>query len=358
MSISQLSSDATTLIRRLCCVARPLIVVALTHACFAQTHAPRLVSVKRIWDRAPHSAFTDLARYQDHWYCTFREGAGHVGGDGKIRVLTSADGDAWESCALLAEEGIDLRDPKLCITVDNQLMLVAGGSVYEGTTTLKGMQPRVAFSPDGRKWTSLRRVLSEGQWLWRVTWHEGRAYGVSYRVLDNASTPLAEWELTLVASDDGVNFSPITRLEVPSKPNETTLRFLATGELMALVRRDGGNRLGWIGLSRPPTYQQWTWKETNMQLGGPNFIQLPDRSLWAGTRDYAGSLRTDATQKGVSTVLAYMTRDAIEPLLLLPSGGDTSYPGLAWHDNLLWMSYYSSHEGKAGIYLAKIRLEE
>jgi len=36
----------------------------------------------------------------------------------------------------------------------------------------------------------------------------------------------------------------------------------------------------------------------------------------------------------------------------LPSGGDTSYPGLLWHEERLWVSYYSSHEGKTSIYLA------
>ena len=44
------------------------------------------------------------------------------------------------------------------------------------------------------------------------------------------------------------------------------------------------------------------------------------------------------------------------PALTLPSGGDTSYPGLVWHDDTLWMSYYSSHEGKTGIYLARMQL--
>jgi hypothetical protein len=29
---------------------------------------------------------------------------------------------------------------------------------------------------------------------------------------------------------------------------------------------------------------------------------------------------------------------------------------MVWHDGLLWISYYSSHEGKANIYLAKVRL--
>ena len=43
-------------------------------------------------------------------------------------------------------------------------------------------------------------------------------------------------------------------------------------------------------------------------------------------------------------------------MLRLASGGDTSYPGMLVHDGKLWVSYYSSHEGKAAIYLAKIPL--
>ena len=35
-----------------------------------------LISVERIWDRAQHNAFTDLARSHGRLYCTFREGKG------------------------------------------------------------------------------------------------------------------------------------------------------------------------------------------------------------------------------------------------------------------------------------------
>ena len=71
-----------------------------------------IVSVERIWDRAPHNAFTDLIRFQDRWYCAFREGAGHVSPDGALRILTSTDAETWESAALLTSEDSDLRDPK------------------------------------------------------------------------------------------------------------------------------------------------------------------------------------------------------------------------------------------------------
>ena len=43
-------------------------------------------------------------------------------------------------------------------------------------------------------------------------------------------------------------------------------------------------------------------------------------------------------------------------LLKFPSGGDTSYPGLVWHNDLLYMSYYSTHEGKTSIYLARLNV--
>jgi len=310
----------------------------------ATSATPEIVSVKKIWDKGAHNAFTDLIRFQNKWYCTFREAEGHVKGDGRIRVIGSPDGEAWGSPALLAEEGIDLRDPKLSITPDGRLMIIAGGSVYRGGK-LVGRQPRVAFSADGRKWTPTQRVLSEGEWLWRVTWHEGRAYGVSYRApADKTQKP--DWSLRLVASRDGVSYEEIATLDVPNRANETTLRFRDNGEMIALVRREEGNTFGWIGVSRPP-YTSWKWHETTYRLGGPNFIELPDGSMWAAGRDYPG---------GAKTVLAQFGPETYEPVLTLPSGGDCSYPGLVWHEGLLWMSYYSSHEGKTSIYLAKIRL--
>jgi hypothetical protein len=325
----------------------------------AAAAGPELVSVAKIWDAGKHNAFTDLIRWHDKWYCTFREADDHVGGDGKLRVLESTDGQKWESAALIAEEGIDLRDPKLSITPDDRLMIVGGGSVYEGKKLL-GRQPRVTFSKDARTWTPPQRVLTEGEWLWRVTWHGGKAYGVSYNA-DGRTNPAAQeaaktgqvepgpadWKLKLFASSDGVKYDLVTHLDVPGHPNETTLRFLEDGTMVALVRREAGSKKAWIGTS-PAPYTEWKWTETKHQVGGPNFIPLPDGSLWGAGRSYPG---------GAKTAVARMNAAGeYEPLLTLESGGDTSYPGLVWHDGMLWMSFYSSHEGKTSIYLAKIKL--
>ena len=317
-----------------------LVCPPAAHAQADAEAAPVIVSVEKIWDQGAHNAFTDLIRFKEKWYCSFREGDGHVGGDGKLRILVSDDGDAWAPAGLLEEKGIDLRDPKLSITPDERLMVVAGGSVYEGKELLN-RRPRVAFSPDGRAWSAPQAILGDGDWLWRVTWNDGRAYGCVYNIFTEG-----DWSLRLVSSDDGVTFTDVAALAVPDHPNETTLRFLAPGEMVAFVRREAGTRHAWIGTS-PAPYTEWTWHETGHAVGGPNFIVLPDGSLWAGARSYPG---------GAKTVLGRFGVDTYEPVLTLPSGGDCSYPGLVWHEGLLWVSYYSSHEGKTSIYLAKVRL--
>lgn len=310
----------------------------------------RVVSVTRIWDAGTHNAFTDLVRWRGRWYCTFREGDDHVGGDGRLRVLTSADGDAWTSAALLDEAGVDLRDPKLSVTPDDRLMIVAGGSVYEGTR-LVTRQPRVAFSRDGEAWSAPRKVLAEGEWLWRVTWHDGVAWGVSY---NPSTTP--DWTLTLVTSRDGETFSTVPTdagdaaghpglLAVDGRPNETTLRFLADGTMLALVRREGGDRQAWLGRSAPP-YARWSWAPLGHRIGGPDMIEGPDGTWWAAGRAYGETPTTVVARLGLDGTYA--------PVVTLPSGGDTSYPGLVWHDGQMWMSYYSSHDGRAAVYLARL----
>ncbi len=306
--------------------------------------SPSVVSVQKIWDQGPHNAFTDLLRFRDEWFCAFRESEAHVGGNGGLRVLVSADGDHWKSAALVTEPGVDLRDPKLSITPDGRLMIVAGGSIYvgpAGSLSYQGRQSRVAFSRDGRRWTSPRKILAPGDWLWRVTWHQHRAYGVSY--LDTSTAPRSG---ALYTSRDGLHYTRVADLEVPGV-SEVTIRFLPDHTMVALARREIDPRHGWIGTS-PPPYTQWTWTEIPHRLGGPNFLVLPDGSLLAAGRSHA--------PPGPTTVVARMTTKSYEPVLTLPSGGDTSYPGLVFRDGLLWMSYYSSHEGKASIYLAKIRL--
>ncbi len=305
----------------------------------AHSSEPEVVSVKKIWDQGEHNAFTDLIRFQNRWWCTFREAKEHGSSIGQVRVITSKDGEQWISAALVEQDGVDLRDPKLSIMPDGRLMLIMGGSVYSVGGRYDTRAPRVSFSKTGQDWTDPKKLLAEDHWLWRVTW-QGK-WGWSVSKLGEGRDPRRGM---LYRTRDGLEWEWIAEFRLPNNTwnaSETTLRFMPDGEMIALTRPH------WIGTSRPP-YREWSWTTMRQNIGGPNFIRLPNGELWASGRLYGD---------GARTTLARMTRDAYEPALNLPSGGDTSYPGIVWHDDLLWLSYYSSHEGKTSIYLAKIRFK-
>jgi hypothetical protein len=298
------------------------------------------VTVRKIWDAAPHNAFTDLLRFKGQWFCVFREGKGHVSPDGALRVLRSEDGQTWTSAALLRDENSDLRDPKITITPEGRLMLT-GAAALRPPAGAKH-QTRVWFSDDGTKWTEPRDIGDPNVWLWRVTWRKGKAYGVGY------STDGGKF-VRLYSSSDGQRFDPlISTLFNEGQPSEAALVFDAEDRCYCLLRRDGTDASGKLGVARPP-YKEWQWKDLKFKIGGPQMLLLPDGRFVAGVRLYDEKVRTS---------LAWIDPDRgqLDEFVKLPSSGDSSYPGLVWHEGQLWMSYYSSHEGKTSIYLARVEL--
>jgi hypothetical protein len=198
------------------------------------------------------------------------------------------------------------------------------------------------FSKDGTAWGEPLKIGEPNLWLWRVAWLDRTAYGVGYDTT-------AEKFVRLYQSQNGREFqSLVTTLFDKGHPNETSLVFLPDRSCLCLLRRDGEPGSGQLGAARPP-YESWTWKDLGVRIGGPHMLRLPDGRLIAAVRLYDGAVRTS---------LAWVDPNAgrLTECLKLPSGGDTGYAGLVWHDALLWVSYYSSHEGKTSVYLARVRI--
>ncbi|WP_206028708.1 sialidase family protein [Thalassoroseus pseudoceratinae] len=302
----------------------------------------RLVESQRIWDHAPHNAFTDLIRFQDRWFCVFREGKGHVSADGALRVITSVDGKDWKSAALVTSDDSDLRDAKITTTPDGRLML-SGAEAMNDPKTYKH-QSLVWFSEDGRNWSQEYEVGDHDNWLWRITWQDNKAYGFGY------GCGKGDRCLRLFRSSDGKTFDTlIEKVAVEGTyPNETSVVFTPDDTGYCLLRQDGKPNSGYIGKSSPP-YTEWEWKSLNKRIGGPHMIRLPDGRFLAAVRLYDSPVRTSICWLDPENA-------KLTEALKLPSGGDTSYAGLAWHDDMLWVSYYSSHEGKTAIYLAKVEV--
>lgn len=141
-------------------------MIVATSALLLALQGAELVEHRKIWDQAPHSAFTDLIRFKERWICSFREGKGHVSPDGALRVIASADGREWKSLVLLTSPTADLRDPKLSLMPDGRLLMVAAAAPHAKPNDRQSM---TWLSEDGEKWAAPKDVADYNYWLWRVT---------------------------------------------------------------------------------------------------------------------------------------------------------------------------------------------
>ncbi|WP_145076931.1 sialate O-acetylesterase [Aureliella helgolandensis] len=310
---------------------------------------PWLLESRRIWDVPKHSAFTDLVRFQGQWFGVFREGASHVSPDGALRVISSVDGQSWQSSAVLTHATADLRDAKLTVTPDQQLMLSGAAAWHDRSQ--HSHQSMSWFSGNGTDWSDAIEIGDPDYWMWRATWGpsgEGAAmvYNVGYAT-GKADGPQAR----LYRSADGRNYETLMDdLGVEDNPNESSMLFDQDGTCYCLLRRGAGSQSGVLGRASAP-YTEWTWSDLEIRIGGPHMIRIPDGRVVAAVRLYDGRVRT-------SLCWVDLQAGALTEFMELPSGGDTSYPGLYWHEDRLWVSYYSSHESQDNDFLSAIYMAQ
>ncbi len=319
-----------------------------------------MIAVERIYADSRHNAFTSLVRWRDDLYLAFRSATRHVSPDqpdGQVRILCSRDaGRSWQEVALLAQPGLDMRDPKLLSTPE-RLYVHSFGYLNKDRR-----DAYVCYTSDGRHFTSFTRAAAEDNVvIWCTVQYAGRFYGAGYRY-DGQKKGIRS---VMYESADGLRWHITAVIHDVPWANETALSFAADGVATALVRNDGhrlsppaANGHTVIATARPP-YKEWSSRELDQVLQGFAWHRLPAGYLIAGRVHDPGGARTalfHCTAAGVLTRLA-----------TLPSGGDTAYPGLVQDGAHMLMSYYSSHETipaapgcshPASIYLARFDLTE
>lgn len=302
---------------------------------------PIVLSIRKIWDQGSSHAMTDVIRFHNQWFCTFCESNGQV--DNIIRVIHSSDAENWKPAHFFSKPEQHLSHPTLSITPQGRLMLLFTGVSIQ----TNNLQTYVTYY-DGIAWTKVLPISIENECLWRVTWFQGIAYGVSYHLNNNQ----VESTLKLYRSLNGSQYEEITQLNVPNVPKETTLRFYQTGEMLALVKRsEKQSDNAWFGRSYPP-YLEWAWSDSKRPLHSPNFLLENDRYIWAAGKT---ELISPYYIRGY-TILALAQNEKINPLFSFPSWGEVGGTGMDLEGHILWMSYISSHEGKPMIYLSRVDL--
>ncbi|MBE1300175.1 MAG: hypothetical protein GJ680_09745 [Alteromonadaceae bacterium] len=317
----------------------------------------KLVSL--IWDKGKHNAFTDLCVFEGSLWCCFREATNHVSKDGLIRILQlNSNGELLNVDTIRMPEA-DLRDPKLTVTPEGQLLLLAYRVNAKNSMHINNHQPVCWLHNVNGTWSMERSVGNSGWWLWRIRWHRNAnvigdlpdhaAFGFAYnmrqeRLMFYSGDPRRK--MTIVNEDalskrkDGLGY-----------PNESDL-FFDHEKAFAVVRRDADTYTAQLGESTYP-FKNWKWYDLGEYIGGPCILPLSNNQALVAGRIF--------NKKQLKTALWLLDLHSKKLTLskILPSGGDNSYPGLALFNDKVSVSYYSSHQhGKSCIYLTHFEREE
>lgn len=323
----------------------------------------RLDSVRKVYNDGNHNAFTDLCRYQDKYYLTFRNCPdGHMlFTSSRILVLQSDDARTWEQVCEFSVPERDVRDPHFMIFRD-RLFVLSGtwlvDPVDSRNRSLNDHQGYAAWTDDGAQWQGPTLLEgTHGYYIWR-----GGAYGDTAYLIGRCIHGFARvegneevretTEAWLLKSSDGVHWERAGLIR-PQYGDEIAFQFETDGSIVAIAR-GGASSPGQVCRAAPP-YTEWACTSLGRNIGGPMLARWGDRYLVGGRRNI------DPAQP--RTVLYWLEDDAIEEVLELPSGGDNSYPGFVeMSPTKGLLSYYSSHEGSgtslapSAIYLADLTM--
>lgn len=322
-------------------------------------------SIRRVFHNGEHNAFTDLCRFQDHIYLTFRSCPdGHmVHSTASIMIMCSRDeGMNWDVVHRFSVKDRDTRDPHFLVFRNR--LFVYTGTWYNGPGTIKpedyDMNKHLGFaawSDDGMKWNS--PVLMEGtfgHYIWRAAEFDGKAYLCGRRKPGFDIGPRGEGEniqSLMLESDDGLVWKKRAFFQ-ETGGDETAFLFQKNGDVLA-VGRHGGGKNAQLLRSKPP-FTEWDRKDLGCPIGGPLLVQWGDQIIVGG--------RKTTPEKGAKASLYWLVGDELKEFAELPSDGDSSYPGfVALSKERALVSYYSSHERDASgnaitaIYLAELTLK-
>ena len=307
----------------------------------------RVENVRRAYHNGEHNAFTDLVRWQDRLWLTFRScpGGHMVFSSASVRVLSSADGREWREEHRFSVPKRDTRDPHFLVFRDR--LFIFTGTWYSG----EGELPRDQYdlnkhlgyavsTADGKNWEEPRPMEGTyGHYIWRTAARGDTAYlcgrrkpGYAEAQDGGAGDGTEGVESVLLESEDGLNWRFRSMIQ-ETMGNETAFLFEEDGTLLALSResREGAR----LSRSSPP-YVEWKAQEMDRFIGGPLLARWGDRILAGGRRH---------SEQGPKTTLYWLEEGGLQPFAELLSGGDASYPGfveLGGGDGLV--SWYSSHE--------------
>lgn len=317
------------------------------------------MKVKCIWWDGYHNAFTDIARYRDSFFVTFRHATKHVvEGKGQIFVIQSKDTKTWKLVKKFPSLP-DSRDPKLFV-FKNRLGVLFFAISDHPEFFLHWVHVYISYSEDGINFSDPIKIENYNLRFWKIRNYENVIYATACRSMPE------EMGTFLFRSEDGIKFDYVSTIVKDDHANEADLLF--EGDICyAFVRREDC-KTPVVAVSKYP-FEKWERYTLNIVVRGPHIFKSKGKIYCAG-RVFLRSngsiysyIKNETEYKPKTAILELDPKNMIlKPILILPSGGDTSYCGTIIHQGKIYLSYYSQHEinkrksmvgeHAAGIYLA------
>lgn len=258
-----------------------------------------LVSSKMIWGQARINRDSDIVRFKDRWFVVCQESAFESSTEAALRVISSADGDQWESVALIKSPTPRriLYRPSFSLTPDGQLMIAAQGAMRWESFDQSKPEPtprRLAmawFSKDGVAWSEPTPITGgDGYVLNRVVWSKDVALGFA------RGESCGNWDVNLFSSRDGRSFESVFASHFGNESRPGTLAMIVDGDRAhCLMSRSSATEVsgqqtrwpwktGLLGTAKGPHYDEWKWKAINVPIAHANLLRcrISGSSPWPG----------------------------------------------------------------------------
>ncbi len=300
-----------------------------------------------VWNEAPHNAFTDLIHFNNIYYCVFREGSSHDSYDGKIRIVRSMDGETWESFSLISLKDKDLRDPHFFIDNNDSL------SIATNARNNNNSYENIVYKLQNINFSQVN--VDNDYWLWSFSKFRDTLYSMGYNTKQtcfNTFVNSAKSKIMLFNNTDPecTSFGKVAVENLTTSsfecPCEAAMTFTTDSNLITIVRDEKIQKASHIGRSKFP-FSYLQWQEFPYFVRGPKLALLPDGKLFLAA---ASMFDYDRTYYAIINPKDF----SVEKIRVFPSGGDTGYPGVIIEGNTALISYYSSHEGNARVYIERI----